>query len=104
MAPLTIAVHRIDLPEQEQFVRHLVADVDPLVLLTVMHHHVFAANISEDGVTCHELVNLVDCCGIAYGEGPVTERTFEWLPHAEGRYQQTKSRNKNDGNSMTDLR
>lgn len=74
------------------------------MFLTVMHHHVLAANVSEDGVTWHELINRVDRRGIAYGEGPVTERTFEWLPHAEGRYQQTKPRNKDDGNSMTDLR
>jgi len=87
MALLTIAVHRIYLPKQKQFVRHLFADVDPLMLLAVMDHHVFAADVREDGVACHELFNWVDRRGVAYSEGPVMKRAFEWLPHAKGRYQ-----------------
>jgi len=96
MAPLTIAVHRIYLPKQKQFVRHLVANIDPLMLLAVMHHHVFAADVREDGVACHELFNWVDRRGVAYGKRPVTERAFEWLPHADGRYQQTEAQNKKE--------
>jgi hypothetical protein len=53
------------------------------MLLTVVNHHVFPTNIREDGVTCHQLVSWVDGRSIAYGEGPIAERSFERLPDAE---------------------
>jgi hypothetical protein len=81
MVDLTGAVDGINLSKQEQFVRHLVANVGPLLLLAVIDHHVFAVDVGKDSVTGNEIFVRVHCCGITYRERPVTERAFEWLPY-----------------------